>query len=178
MRSVILTGFMATGKTEVGRRARPAARPSLRRHRRADRADVRPDRRGDFRSIGEPEFRRRESQTLASLGALDDAIVSTGGGTAVDARNRASMRAAGWIVCLTADAETILARVGGGEDRPLLAATSDRAAKVRELLAERAEAYADADWTIDTSGKTVEVVSREIADWLRTQRAANRTSRR
>lgn len=133
-----------------------------------------------FARYGEEEFRRRESRTLADLGALDDAIVATGGGTVIDARNRASMRAAGWIVCLTADADTILARVGGGEDRPLLAGASDRAAKVRRLLAERAEAYADADRTIDTCGKTVEAVGREIADWLREKEepAATRTSGR
>jgi shikimate kinase len=133
-----------------------------------------------FARFGEGEFRRRESRTLADLGAVDNAIVATGGGTVIDARNRASMRAAGWIVCLTADAETVLDRVGGGEDRPLLAGASDRAAKVRELLAERAEAYADADWTIDTSAKTVEAVSREIADWLREKEeaASGRTSGR
>jgi shikimate kinase len=133
-----------------------------------------------FARFGEGEFRRRESRALADLGALDDAIVATGGGTVIDPRNRASMRASGWIVCLTADAETILARVGGGEDRPMLARVSDRAAKVRELLAERADAYADADRTIDTSGKTVEAVSREIADWLREREepAASRTSGR
>jgi shikimate kinase len=133
-----------------------------------------------FARFGEGEFRKRESRTLADLGALEGAIVATGGGTVIDARNRASMRAAGWIVCLTAGADAILDRVGGGEDRPLLAGSSDRAAKVRELLAERAEAYADADCTIDTSGKTVEAVSREIADWVREKEeaAATRTSGR
>jgi shikimate kinase len=178
VRSVFLTGFMGSGKTAVG-----AALARLLGRRFVD-LDEEIERTSGltvaaiFARFGEPEFRRRESQTLASLGTLDGAIVSTGGGTVVDARNRTSMRAAGWIVCLTADADTILARVGGGDDRPLLAATSDRAAKVRELLAERAEPYADADWTIDTSGKTVEEVSREIAEWLRTQAAATRTSGR
>ncbi len=171
MRCVFLTGFMGTGKTAVG-----AALAKLLGRRFVD-LDEEIERASGlavaeiFAQFGEPEFRRREREALEHLGALDDAIVATGGGSVIDARNRASMRAAGWIVCLAAEAEILLARVGGGEDRPLLAATSDRAAKVRELLAERAEAYADADWTIDTSGKTVEAVCREIADWLRIREA-------
>jgi shikimate kinase len=180
VRGVFLTGFMGSGKTAVG------AALAKRLGRRFIDLDAEIERTSGltvasmFARFGEGEFRRRESRALADLGALDDAIVATGGGTVVDARNRASMRAAGWIVCLTADAETVLARVGGGEDRPLLAGASDRAAKVRALLAERAEAYADADWRIDTSGKTVEAVSREIADWLRATegRVATRTSGR
>jgi shikimate kinase len=120
-----------------------------------------------FARFGEPEFRRHERRVLAVVAGLDGVIVATGGGTVVDRGNRAAMRGAGHIVCLTADLGTVLDRVGGGKDRPLLAAASDRAARVRELLADRAEAYADADLTIDTSGKTVETVSEEITDGLR-----------
>jgi shikimate kinase len=171
VRSVFLTGFMGSGKTAVGGAlARLLGRRFVDLDEEVERASGLTVA-AIFARLGEPEFRRRETDALAVVGGLDDVIVATGGGTVVDARNRASMRAAGWIVCLTADAETLLDRVGGGEDRPLLAAASNRAAKVQELLAERAEAYADADWTVDTSGKTVESVSREIADWLRTREA-------
>jgi shikimate kinase len=177
VRGVFLTGFMGSGKTAVG------VALAKRLGRRFIDLDEEIERTSGltvasiFARFGEGEFRRRETRTLADLGALDGTIVATGGGTVIDARNRASMRSTGWIVCLTADADTILARVGGGEDRPLLAGAPDRAAKVRALLSERAEAYADADWTIDTCGKTVEAVSREIADWLRAkeERAATRT---
>ena len=167
MRSVFLTGFMGTGKTAVG------AALARRLGRRFVDLDAEIERSagltiaGVFARFGEPDFRRRERQALSRVAGLEGAIVATGGGTVIDRGNRASMRAAGRIVCLTADVETILARVGGGEDRPLLASAPDRAVKVRELLTDRAEAYADADLTIDTSGKTVEAVSEEITDRLR-----------
>jgi shikimate kinase len=167
VRSVFLTGFMGTGKTAVG------AALARRLGRRFVDLDAEIERStgltiaGVFARFGEPDFRRRERQAVSLVAGLEGAIVATGGGTAIDRGNRASMRAAGRIVCLTADVETILARVGGGEDRPLLASAPDRAMKVRELLADRAEAYADADLTIDTSGKTVEAVSEEITDRLR-----------
>jgi len=165
--SVFLTGFMGTGKTAVGTAL------ARRLGRRFVDLDEEIERSAGltiaaiFARFGEPEFRRRERQALALVAGLDGVIVATGGGTVVDRGNRTAMREAGRIVCLTADVGTILARVGGGKDRPLLAAASDRAARVRELLAERAEAYEDADLTIDTSGKTVEGVSEEITDGLR-----------
>jgi shikimate kinase len=173
VRSVFLTGFMGTGKTAVG------AALARRLGRRFVDLDEEIERSAGltiaaiFARYGEPEFRRRERQAIALVAGLHGAIVATGGGTVVDRGNRAAMRAAGRIVCLTADVDAILARVGGGKDRPLLAAASDRAARVRELLMERAEAYADADLTIDTSGKTIETVGEEITDGLRSLDAAS-----
>jgi len=167
VRNVFLTGFMGTGKTAVG------AALARRLGRRFVDLDAEIERSAGltiaavFARFGEAEFRRREREALAVVAGLEGVIVATGGGTAIDRGNRASMRAAGRIVCLTADVETILARVGGGEDRPLLASAPDRAATVRELLADRAEAYADADLTIDTSDKTVEGLIEEITDGLR-----------
>lgn len=180
MRNVFLTGFMGTGKTAVGAAlARRLGRRFIDLDEEIERTS------GEsvaaiFARHGEPEFRERERRALALVCALDEAIVATGGGAVLDSRNRSSMRASGRIVCVTADVDTILARLGGGEDRPLLAGAPDRAAKVRELLSARAAAYADADLTVDTSGKTVEGVSGEIADALRglETSAATRISQR
>jgi shikimate kinase len=173
VRNVFLTGFMGTGKTAVG------AALARRLGRRFVDLDDEIERSAGltiaaiFARFGEREFRRRERQALALVAVLDGAIVATGGGTVVDRGNRAAMHTAGRIVCLTADVDVILARVGGGKDRPLLAAASDRAARVQELLTERAEAYADADLKIDTSGKTIAFVCQEVTDGLRSLDAAN-----
>jgi shikimate kinase len=162
---LFLTGFMGTGKTAVGAAlARRLGRPFVDLDREIESAagltvaEI-------FARHGEAEFRARERALLERLAGRGDTVVATGGGAVVDARNRRAMRASGRIVCLTAAPATLLERVGGGDDRPLLAG-ADRAERVRELLAARAAAYADADATIDTTAKTVREIVDEIVAWL------------
>ncbi len=96
-------------------------------------------------------------------------VVPTGGGIVVAGANRALMRESGWIVCLEARPETILARVSAhqradGERgaRPLLDAP-DPLARIRELKAARQAAYAEAHWTVHTDHLTAEQVADEVA---------------
>ena len=166
MNAIFLTGFMGTGKSAIGRLlAERLGRPfvdtdaEVERETGATIAAI-------FRDRGEADFRRLESTVLARAAAIDGAIVATGGGAPTIAENRRCMRETGTIVRLAAAAETVLERVGGGEDRPLLAGASDRAARVRELLAARETAYADADLVVDTTGLTPAAVVQRIVDGL------------
>jgi shikimate kinase len=168
---VFLTGFMGTGKTAVGRLlARRLGRRFIDLDREIERAagmsvaEI-------FVRFGEPDFRAREQAILEQMSRLDDAVVATGGGAVLDERSRATMRASGRVVCLSADVATILERVGGGADRPLLADAADRAARVRTLLGERAAAYADADWVVSTTQRSVDEVVEDIASRLAAEAA-------
>ena len=67
------------------------------------------------------------------------------------------LRDAGPIVCLSADADTILARTAQDEQRPLLQVDDPRA-RVEEMLRERAECYLHADYQLDTSDDRPEEV--------------------
>jgi shikimate kinase len=174
--NLFLTGFMATGKTLVGRAV--AARLG----RRFLDVDVEIEREvamsvpDIFARFGEGEFRARERRVLERLCALDNAVIATGGGAVVDPRNRAAMRASGVLVCLTADPAAILERVGNGGERPLLADGNGREARIRSLLGERATAYADADLVVDTTRRSVEEVGDAIVDWLMDAYAARERS--
>ena len=64
-------------------------------------------------------------------------VIATGGGAVVNPANREALAAGGTVICLETDLETILRRVGQGDDRPMLAGP-DRVACIRELLAARA----------------------------------------
>jgi shikimate kinase len=159
---IILTGFMGTGKTEVGRRlAQELGRTFVDTDRLVETtagrtiAEV-------FASEGETGFRARER---AEACALPEAVVATGGGALTDPENRRRLAAAGPIVCLTATPEEILRRVGAAEDRPLLAgATSDAARldRVRELLAARSAVYAGVSHTVETTGLTIDQVVERV----------------
>ena len=165
MARVILTGFMATGKTEVGRRlARALGCPFVDTDGLVEASAHRtiPE---IFATDGEPRFRDMERDAVARACAVADAVIATGGGTMLDAENRRRLAAAGPIVCLAADPEEILARVGDPAGRPLLAARNghpDVLARIRALLAERAPAYALATHAVETSGLSVDQVVERV----------------
>ena len=155
MAHIILTGFMGTGKTEVGRRlARALGRAFVDTDRlvevKAGRSIA-----AVFAEEGEAGFRALERDAIAEACALPDAVIATGGGALVDPENRRRLAAAGPVVCRTASPEEILRRIGDPASRPLLAdapTAADRLRRIRDLLAARATVYGSATHTIDTTG--------------------------
>ncbi len=163
MGNIILTGFMGTGKSAVGREvARRLGREFV------DMDAVIEARAGKpipriFAEDGEAAFRQMEAALCAELSARDGLVIATGGGALVNPDNRARMMASGNIVCLNAAPDEILRRVSDHSDRPLLQVADPRA-RIVELLAARREAYAAIPWQVDTTALTVaEVAERVIA---------------
>lgn len=166
MAAITLTGFMGTGKTTVGRLlAARLGKPFID-------VDARIEERtgldiGEiFARHGEAFFREVEREELRAAVATDS-VVATGGGAIVDPQNAQRMKASGPVICLTASVETILARTAAGQARPLLQ-HENRRQRVETLLAERAKAYALADCTIDTTGRSPEDVVASILAFLGT----------
>lgn len=163
--SVVLTGFMATGKTTVGR-----ALAERLGYRFVDTDAVITERHGPipriFADQGEAAFRRIEREVAAELAGQPGLVVATGGRLMLDAANVATLGAApAVVVCLQAGAEAIVARLRadatGVEDRPMLAG-DDPERRVRDLLAERAEGYGRFP-PISTEGRTPGEIADEIA---------------
>ncbi len=165
MPRVVLTGFMATGKTEVGRRlARALGWPFIDTDKLVE-ASAGRSVRDIFATEGEAAFRDLERQAVARACAMPEAVIATGGGALLDPDNRRRLAAAGPIICLTATPEDILTRTGNGMTRPLLAGAADREerlARIRALLADRAPAYAVATHTVDTHSLPVEQVTERV----------------
>ncbi|HLK10666.1 MAG TPA: shikimate kinase [Candidatus Binatia bacterium] len=162
MALIVLTGFMATGKSEVGRRlARALGRPFVDTDGLVEAAAGRSVAEV-FARDGEAAFRAREREAVERACAVPDAVVATGGGTLLDPENRRRLTAGGLIICLTAAPEVVLERAGDPASRPLLANTNGaRLERVRALMAERAPVYALAAHAVDTTGLSVdEVVAR------------------
>src|SRR5690606_2038040 len=109
-----------------------------------------------FADHGEQRFREIETEVLRSIAAGRHQVVSTGGGAVLKQENREAMLAGGYVVALEADEQTIIERVQGDTNRPLLA--GDLETRVHKLLQERAGAYDFARLKIDTTGKTVEEI--------------------
>jgi shikimate kinase len=114
-----------------------------------------------FAKKGEANFRALEHDMIVRSCQEKEVVIATGGGAIVSDENAACLKASGMVICLTAAPEVILARVQGNTDRPLLQG-DDPLGKIRSLLAARADAYAKADLTIDTSMLDLERVVETI----------------
>jgi shikimate kinase len=159
-RNLVLTGFMGTGKTTIGRlTAQALDLPFID-------SDVEITRRTKmtipeiFEHFGEPGFRHIESVMCRWLSRCDGAVISTGGGMLVNLRNLAAMSQTGLVICLTAAPEVIEMRLrGSASDRPL-------AANWQALYEQRRSAYAAIPHQVDTTDKSPhQVVEEVIALW-------------
>ena len=181
--NIILVGFMASGKTSVGRALAEslsgnAALRSDGGWTLVDADDVIVARAGKpihriFAEDGEPAFRELESRVIVDLCAGERQVIASGGGAFVSPQNRDVMLAGGRVFFLSASPATILRRVreedAGGPIRPLLAPPAgsgqayDPEARIAELLAQRTPAYAQAHHTVDTDALTAEGVAERVA---------------
>lgn len=156
-RNVVVTGFMGTGKSTIGKLlAEKLGRPFMD-------TDEEIERRVGmsipeiFRRDGEARFRHIERRMCRFLAAQNGYVISTGGGMLVDESNREVMLASGFVVCLTATAEAIAERLKVDKaERPLLKGDW------RALLEKRRAAYSAIPHQIDTTGKTPEAITEEI----------------
>ena len=128
-----------------------------------------------FSQHGEEEFRRLERETLSQIARADRQVVSTGGGTIMDERNRATMDSSGVVVLLEARPDTIIRRlrqqqVEQGADlvaRPMLD-SDDLRQRVHSLKSERQFNYTLAHWTVHTDLLTPSEAAAEVVRGLDT----------
>ena len=166
--NLVLTGFMGTGKSTIGRLvAARLSRPFI------DMDEAIEQQAGQtipeiFNSQGEAAFRRLESQVCAELAARDGLVIATGGGALVNPTNRALMEQSGLIICLTATSEALLERLAGNGNRPLLNKPNP-AQEIARLLAARAAAYAVLPHHVDTTALDPEQVTEMIINLWHTQ---------
>lgn len=119
-----------------------------------------------FDKFGEECFRNLESQVVNEVCGESGAVISTGGGTLLRPENRAAFKNNGKIVYLKTGVENLVARVGGGEGRPLIA--GDAQNKIRELYIKRAPVYETAaDITVETDGVCPEDIAALIAERIK-----------
>lgn len=160
--SLILVGMMGAGKTTVGRLlARRLKRTFYD-------SDEEIERRCGVRIPvifdieGEAGFRARETQVIAELCALDEAVLATGGGVVLAEENRRRIAARGTVIYLHARPPHLWQRVRQDRNRPLLA-IADPQKKIEELYAMRDPLYREvADLVIDTGKQSVQTLAKDL----------------
>jgi 3-dehydroquinate synthase len=115
----------------------------------------------DYFAAGEePLFRAREIEAVRAVTARDDLVIAPGGGAMLSPRSRAALEGSGFVVVLQAPLATLLRRLNGSAERPLLA--GDAPERLGRLLAERDPLYRSFAEQVDTDGRAPEVVAAEV----------------
>lgn len=117
-----------------------------------------------FAGSGEPAFRAAEYRAMsACFAGAFEGVLSLGGGALTHEPIRAAIAASGVpVAVLQAPLDTLLARVGDGHTRPLLA--EDPAARLSMLAAERQPIYDSvATLSVDTENRSPGQVAAHIA---------------
>jgi shikimate kinase/3-dehydroquinate synthase len=164
-RNLLLTGFMAAGKTTVGKLVAErlkmpffdldseleawlgASIPQL------------------LRTEGEPWFRQREAELMRQASHLSGSVIATGGGAPLSPAAFAELAATAVSLVLRADPEELARRASASGDRPLLADPDPNS--VKGLLAEREAVYARAGDPVETTGLSPAEVASRVAEIYR-----------
>lgn len=170
-RWIVLTGYMGSGKTTVGKALSKALDLPF-----TDLDDQIEQVTGCaiwqiFAEKGETSFREIEAEELKRVLSSKPGVLALGGGTVLSSENRRQIKDSGaCAVWLQIEPKTVLKRLQNDEMRPLLKANSEeeRLLKIRHMIHLRKEAYEDAaDVVISVDGRTVEEIVEEITAWIR-----------
>jgi shikimate kinase len=152
--NLYLVGFMATGKSTVGRvLASRLGYDFLDSDTRIEH-EVGMAVSQIFEREGEEAFRRYERQFVESGHPANHCVIACGGGLVTQPGMIELLKKKGVVICLYATTQTILERTRGNRNRPLLE-VEDPARRIQELLKAREPFYRKAGTLVLTDNRTL-----------------------
>ncbi|AYO30715.1 MAG: 3-dehydroquinate dehydratase [Thermoanaerobacteraceae bacterium] len=164
--NIILIGFMATGKTSVGKKTAGILNMDF-----VDTDLLIEESLGltvpeIFAKFGENYFREKESQIVQEVANKNNTVVATGGGIVLNPGNMKALGSTGIIFWLKAPVELIYERVKNDGYRPL--AYNKSIKDIEDMYKKRYNLYEKYnDFSIDVSGKSVENIAGEIVAYYK-----------
>jgi len=169
-RHVALTGFMAAGKSSVGRRlAAELDLPFV------DTDDAIVAEHGPitglFARVAESGFREIELEAVRTALAGPCAVVALGGGAVTHASTRALLSERALRVFLDVPLDIVMSRLrNASASRPMLG-PAPAEARVRALWEARLPLYREADIIVDCGRRSSSSIAKRVADLLRARNA-------
>ncbi len=166
--NIVLTGFMASGKSAVGKELAKRLKMNF-----VDSDKLIEEKEGIkiskiFQEKGEPYFRDVETEVIKEVAKYENSVIATGGGVVLKEENMQALRKRGTIICLSVNAATVLKRTSYNHLRPLLEGErQDRENKIKNLLAFRTPYYEKADFMVDTNSLNVEQIIEKIINYIK-----------
>ncbi|MGI9644721.1 MAG: shikimate kinase [Ilumatobacteraceae bacterium] len=160
---IVLVGMMGAGKSSVGRLlAGHLDRPLF------DSDEMIEARTGStvreiWLEVGEPAYRRLETEVLAqALASKEPCVVAAAGGVVLSAENRRSLAdSSAHVVWLVADVDLLIERVRSGGHRPLL--DDDPEATLRKMYDDREAWYREvSDVIVSVDGRSLNDVAHAV----------------
>lgn len=148
--NIALTGFMASGKTEISKQL-----SKLLSYNWVDTDEMITEKMNMsvndiFSKYGEEVFRKTEHEIISQCTKLDNTVISTGGGVPMNKDNMTELRKNSVIVYLAPDFDTIKERLFAARaSRPLL--KNESIENIEKRFNERLPYYADCDLKIKVS---------------------------
>lgn len=166
MKNIILIGFMACGKSSVGRRLSQALNMDF-----LDTDELIENKAGItvsdiFATQGEAAFRIMETECLKDLLNREGSafVLSVGGGLPIREENRRLLPQIGTVIYLKVSPDTVFMRVRNDKTRPLLQTANPRG-RIMDLMCSRRRFYEDAaDYIVEADNKSFEEIIEEIKE--------------
>lgn len=167
MQKIILVGYMAVGKSTIGKILAEKRQMKwvdldkiIEKNEKLTIADI-------FKEKGEIYFRKQEHLEFKKLiAAPEDLVISTGGGTPCYANNHLLLKGDNVVsIYLYATIDELYSRLkDNAAERPLVANQSEEELKefIAKNLFDRSYYYNQATFKINTGGKTPETIAIEI----------------
>ena len=161
-RNIVLTGFMGSGKTSVGKRLSMELKREF-----IDMDDFIVTKEGMsvneiFAQKGEAYFREQERELCARFSQPKSKIIATGGGVIKNDENMKNLKSGGTVFYFKSTPERIAYNLRFDNTRPLLAG-DNKEEKIKSLMLEREHLYEKyADIIIDVSDIDIEATLNEI----------------
>lgn len=163
-KNIVLTGFMGTGKSTVGKVV--ASRLNFKfvdidevieTRTKLTISDI-------FSKYGEQYFRQLEKEAVKEFSQKEGLVIATGGGVVLDPENMVNLKTNGLVILLKASPEVIFRNVSKDQNRPLLK-SEDVMERIKELLKIREEYYKNNHYEIDISDLTIEEVAEKVIEF-------------
>ena len=165
--NIVLTGFMATGKTQISQCLAERLGYELKDTDEMIVKSAKMSINDIFAKLGEERFRHMETEIIKQAAKGDKTIISTGGGVVLNPRNIDFLRENGIIVNLSPEFEVIQERISeAAATRPLMKGQTIE--EIKKRFNDRKPFYDNCDIKINvTNDKTPMEHAEEIIDILK-----------